>query len=291
MSPALANEVRTLISKGTAPRIMGILNVTPDSFSDGGKFLALDSALGHARRMCEEGAHMIDVGGESTRPGAEPVSISEELDRVIPVVEEIRKQCDVQISIDTSKAQVMTEAVRVGAGFINDIRALREDGALDTAAGLNVPVCLMHMQGDPKSMQNHPHYDDVTRDVGLFLEKRAQACEQAGIAREDIFIDPGFGFGKTFAHNMTLMARLQVMVKQVGRPFLVGLSRKSMIGKMVTNAQDRMVGSVGLAMLAAIKGASILRVHDVRPTADAIGVLKSVWKYEEICGLYEEFSQ
>ena len=276
-----------LLQSRDGPRIMGILNVTPDSFFDGGRFVALDTALSHARQMCEEGAHLIDVGGESTRPGADVVSVDEELNRVIPVVEGICDQCDAQVSIDTSKAEVMREAVGAGARFINDIRALSEDGSLDTAAALEVPVCLMHMQGDPKTMQKEPHYEDVVLEVSSFLEKRALECEQAGIPRGNIVLDPGFGFGKTFAHNMTLMARLHPMVKRTGRPLLVGVSRKAMVGKMVSNSQDRVVGSVGLAMLAAIKGASILRVHDVRPTADALAVLKTVRDYESLCGLPE----
>ena len=272
---------------GDIPRVMGILNVTPDSFSDGGRFLDADSALGHARHMCEAGVDIIDVGGESTRPGADEISIHEELDRVIPVVEWIHRQYDVQISIDTSKALVMNEAVRAGARFINDTRALTQEGAMEAAVRLNVPVCLMHMKGDPKSMQINPYYEDVTREVGLFLEERAQACEQAGILPDNIYIDPGFGFGKTFEHNMTLMAKLQTLVQRLGRPLVVGVSRKSMIGKIVSQSQCRLIGSVSLAMLAAIKGASILRVHDVHATADALAILKQVWRYEAIPGVRE----
>lgn len=264
---------------------MGILNVTLDSFSDGGRFVVLDSALSQARKMSEEGAHIIDVGGESTRPGANVVSLDEELSRVIPVIEGIRSQCDLQISIDTSKPEVMRQAVSAGAGFINDVRALRNEGAVQTAASLDVPVCLLHMQGKPKTMQVEPHYDNVTREVGLFLEKRASECEAAGIKKEHIFVDPGFGFGKTFEHNMTLLARLDNLGEAIGRPLLVGVSRKAMIAKIVGHSQDRTMGSASLAMHAAIKGAAILRVHDVRPTADALAVLRTVREYEKLCGL------
>ena len=257
---------------------MGILNVTPDSFSDGGNFLDVDTALAHARQMCDAGAHIIDVGGESTRPGADLVSVNQELDRVIPVVEGIRSQHDVLISIDTSKPEVMREAVQAGAGFINDVRALRNSHSLETAAALGVSVCVMHMQGDPKSMQTEPHYDDVVREVGAFLEARALDCESAGIAADKIVIDPGFGFGKSFEHNVSLMSELDVLTAS-GRPLLVGVSRKAMIGRMVGSADDRVVGSVSLAMLAAIKGASILRVHDVRPTADALAVLNTLRRH------------
>ncbi len=262
---------------------MGILNVTPDSFSDGGHFFSLETALAHARQMCDEGAHIIDVGGESTRPGSDGVSVDEELSRVIPVVEGIHHERDVVISIDTSKPEMMREAVQAGAGFINDVRALQYDGALRTAADLGVPVCLMHMQGDPKTMQIEPHYEDVVREVGAFLETRASICEAAGIPREQIVIDPGFGFGKTFDHNLTLMAELNVLTG-TGRPLLVGVSRKSMIGRIVGNSEHWMTGSVSLAMLAAIKGASILRVHDVRPTADALAVLRAVTQHESCPG-------
>ena len=211
---------------------MGILNVTPDSFSDGGRFSSLDAALAQARTMCDEGAHLIDVGGESTRPGSAAVSVDEELSRVIPVIEGIRNELDVVISIDTSKPNVMREAVRAGAGFVNDVRALRQEGALETAVELGVPVCLMHMQGEPETMQIEPRYDDVVREVGSFLETRASICEAAGMAREHILTDPGFGFGKTFEHNLTLMAGLDVLTGS-GRPLLVGVSRKSMIGRIV----------------------------------------------------------
>ena len=254
---------------------MGILNVTPDSFSDGGSYFTFDSALARARQMCDEGAHFIDVGGESTRPRSDGVSVDEELSRVVPIVEGIRKEREVVVSIDTSKPEVMREAVRAGAAFINDVRALRQEGALEAAAELGVPVCLMHMQGDPKTMQIEPRYHDVVKEVGAFLETRASICEAAGIPREQIVIDPGFGFGKSFSHNLTLMAELDVLTDS-GRPLLVGVSRKSMIGRIVGESGSRITGSVGLAMLAAIKGASILRVHDVRPTADALAVLSAV---------------
>ncbi|MEW9796744.1 dihydropteroate synthase [Alteromonas sp. CYL-A6] len=257
----------------SAPAVMGILNVTPDSFSDGGRHQALDAALCHARDMVAAGAAFIDVGGESTRPGASAVTEQQELDRVIPVIEHIAKELDTVISIDTSKAGVMKEAVKAGARLINDVRALREPGALETAAALDVPVCLMHMQGQPRTMQQSPTYDDVVRDVSTFLTERATACMQAGIASDDIMLDPGFGFGKTLAHNYQLLNALEGII-DLGYPVLVGMSRKSMIGQLLDRSTDeRLAGSIALATIAAQKGAHIIRVHDVRETADAVAIV------------------
>ena len=254
---------------------MGILNVTPDSFSDGGKFYALDAALAQGRRLHDEGAAIIDVGGESARPGSSPISTAEELERVVPVIERLDAELDTLISIDTSKPEVMREAVAAGAGFINDVRALRAEGALETAAQLEVPVCLMHMQGEPRTMQVAPHYTDVVTEVNAFLEERARLCETAGIGRDKIVIDPGFGFGKSLQHNLMLMAHLEALSEN-GRPILVGASRKSMIGKILGEADDRRVGSASLSLISALKGAAIVRVHDVKPTAQALAVMNAV---------------
>lgn len=259
--------------------IMGILNVTPDSFSDGGIFLSRDAAVAHARQMVEEGADLIDVGGESTRPGAQAVSLQEELDRVIPVIEAVARAVPVPISIDTSKAEVMRAAVAAGAGLINDVRALRETNALSTAAALAVPVCLMHMQGEPRSMQHSPSYTDVAAEVGAFLEARIAACAAAGITRDRIIIDPGFGFGKTAAHNLELLRRLPEF-DRFGCPMLAGFSRKSMIGVLLgLPVNERVHASVALAVIAVQNGAKILRVHDVRATREAIRMLEAVYPY------------
>lgn len=258
------------------PQVMGILNITPDSFSDGGRFHGLDVALGHAVRMAEEGAAIIDVGGESTRPGSDGVTVQEELDRVIPVIERLHAELPVVISVDTSKPAVMREAVTAGAGLINDVYALRTDGALDTAASLGVPVCLMHMQGEPRTMQHAPNYTDVVTEVREFLSSRMRACEQAGIPGERLLIDPGFGFGKNLDHNLSLLQHLPAL-HTLGAPVLVGVSRKSMIGA-VTGAPpgERLHGSVAAATLAAWLGAAILRVHDVKPTADALKMVAAI---------------
>lgn len=252
---------------------MGVLNVTPDSFSDGGRFMDLDQALGQARMMVSEGADIIDIGGESTRPRALPVTAAAELDRVLPVLESVQREFDVPISIDTSKPEVMRDAVAAGASMINDISALRAPGALETAASLAVPVCLMHMQGAPRIMQEAPHYDDVVREVTEFLDDRATACIRAGIPRERIAVDPGFGFGKTLEHNLALLDGLERIVA-LGYPVLVGLSRKSMLGKLLGRAaEDRLAGSLALALLARQRGAGIIRVHDVAPTVDTLRIL------------------
>ena len=252
--------------------IMGILNVTPDSFSDGGRFINPQDAIAAARRMLDEGAAIIDVGGESTRPGAEPVSAAEELDRVIPVIEAVAGELSASVSIDTSKPEVMEKAVQAGASMINDVMALRTDGAIEVARDLGVPVCLMHMQGQPRSMQKDPRYDDVVAEVREFLLRRVDACISAGLDRERIYIDPGFGFGKTLDHNLTLLANLDRLV-ETGHPVLVGLSRKSMIGAMLDRPIDeRAAASAALALIAVQKGAAMVRVHDVAETADALNI-------------------
>ena len=256
---------------------MGILNVTPDSFSDGGVFLAPESALARARRMLDEGAAIIDVGGESTRPGARAVSAREELDRVITVIEAIARALPVPVSVDTSKPEVMRAAVAAGAGLINDVTALRAPGALETVAALKVPVCLMHMQGEPRTMQENPHYADVVHDVRAFLEARIAACVAAGIPRERILVDPGFGFGKTLEHNLELLRRLGEFAG-LGAPVLAGLSRKSMIGKALgLPVEQRLHASVALALLAVQNGARIVRVHDVGPTVEALRMYAAVY--------------
>ena len=254
------------------PQIMGILNFTPDSFSDGGQFFSLDKALFQVEKMLKEGATIIDIGGESTRPMAEEVPETEELQRVIPLVEAVQKRFDCWISVDTSKAIVMQEAAKVGMDLINDIRALREPGALEIAGQLNLPTCIMHMQGQPRTMQTNPHYDDVVQDVYQFLEARTKACLDAGIAKENIIWDMGFCFGKTVQHNYKLLQQLAHFCEN-GYPVLAGLSRKSMIGAVLDKpVTERVVGSVAGALIAAQNGATILRVHDVAATADALKV-------------------
>lgn len=259
------------------PRIMGILNVTPDSFSDGGAYVDPDTALARARVMVEDGADIIDVGGESSRPGAAPVPVEEELARVLPVIARIRDSLPgIPISIDTCKPQVMRAAAAVGASLINDITALRTEGALRTAAELGLPVCLMHMQGEPRSMQQAPRYEEVVREVAAFLAERVAACTAAGIPPERLILDPGLGFGKTVDHNLELLARLDELTSD-GLPLLVGASRKSMIGTLLGRpATERLYASIALATIAAWQGAAILRVHDVRETADALVMCNAV---------------
>lgn len=265
----------------TSPKVMGILNVTPDSFSDGGKFIRPDAALRQVEQMIEDGAHFIDVGGESTRPGAAAVSLPDELDRVVPVIEAIVQRFDVVVSVDTSKAVVMSEAVKAGAGLINDVRALREEGALEAASVSGVPVCLMHMQGQPRTMQQAPEYTDVTAEVCQFLSQRIDACVDAGIPEHQILLDPGFGFGKTLTHNYTLLEQLETL-HNLGIPLLVGMSRKSMIGNLLNRQVDeRLAGSLAAATIAAMKGAHIIRVHDVRETVDAINVVAALHPQKE----------
>ncbi|WP_222910876.1 dihydropteroate synthase [Pseudomonas sp. DNDY-54] len=258
------------------PHVMGILNVTPDSFSDGGQHVGVDAALRHAEAMVTAGATLVDVGGESTRPGARVVSPLEELERVAPVVEAIARELDVVISVDTSTPAVIRETARLGAGLINDVRSLTRDGALDAAADTGLPVCLMHMRGEPADMQNDPRYDDVTAEVLIFLRGRMDACVAAGIRAERIVLDPGFGFAKTLSHNLSLfkhMERLHVL----GRPLLVGVSRKSMIGQALErDVGQRLYGGLGLAALAVVQGAKILRVHDVAETVDVVRMIAAV---------------
>jgi len=258
------------------PRVMGILNVTPDSFSDGGLFSSRDMALAQARRLVEEGAAIIDVGGESTRPGARPVDEQQELDRVIPVIEGIARELDVVISVDSSKPGVMRAAINAGAHMVNDVLALREPAAPATVAELGVPVCLMHMQGEPRTMQASPEYGDVAAEIRAFLQGRVQACLDAGIGAQHIILDPGFGFGKTLQHNLTLFQELPQFVA-LGFPVLVGVSRKSMLGSILNKpVEQRLHGSLGLAALAVWLGASIIRAHDVGPTVDAIRAVRAV---------------
>ena len=256
--------------------VMGILNVTPDSFSDGGRFSQLDLALQHAEAMVAAGATLIDVGGESTRPGARAVSPLEELERVAPVVERIHRELDVIISVDTSTPAVMRETARLGAGLINDVRSLQREGALDAAAATGLPVCLMHMRGEPGDMQDNPHYDDLVGEVSDFLAERIAQCASVGIAAEKIILDPGFGFAKTLQHNLGLFKHMGAL-HALGRPLLVGVSRKSMIGQALNRpVGERLYGGLALAALAVTKGARILRVHDVAETVDVVRMIAAV---------------
>ena len=261
---------------------MGIVNVTPDSFSDGGKFAATNLAIEHALKLAEEGADILEIGGESTRPNATPVSLQEELDRVIPVIEALvkqlkqDKQVNIPISIDTYKPQVMQAAIAAGASMVNDVRALQEDGALETVAKTNVGICLMHMQGTPQTMQQNPHYADVVNDVKAFLAARLQASVHAGVATSRILLDPGFGFGKTREHNILLLQNLQSFAT-LGQPLLVGLSRKSVLGQVTGNdINARLYASIAASVLSAMKGAKMLRVHDVRATVEALKFVQAV---------------
>jgi dihydropteroate synthase len=257
-------------------RIAGIVNVTPDSFSDGGRFADPAKAIEHSLKLVDEGADLLDIGGESTRPGAEAVDASEEIVRIVPVIEGIAKATTVPISVDTSKPEVMRAAVAAGAGIINDVRALRGEGALDAAAALGVPVVLVHMQGEPRTMQDNPQYDDVVGDVHRFLTDRLFACQMAGIDKKKILVDPGFGFGKTLAHNLALLRALERFAEIA--PVVAGLSRKATIGTLTGREKpaDRAVGSAAAAMIAVQKGALIVRVHDVAATRDALAVWRGV---------------
>lgn len=256
--------------------VMGILNVTPDSFSDGGVYAQPDAALAGARDMAAAGAGLIDVGGESTRPGADHVSLGDELDRIVPVVQGLVSQVSLPVSIDTSKPDVMMAAVEAGAAMINDVQALRLPGAVEAAAACRVPVCLMHMQGRPRTMQEAPAYDDVVEDVYRFLGERIEAAVAGGVQEADLVIDPGFGFGKTLEHNLSLMKHLG-RFQSLGRPILVGVSRKSMIGTVLDRpVGERLFGGLALAALAVEAGASIIRVHDVGPTVDLVRMLAAV---------------
>ncbi|WP_425429878.1 dihydropteroate synthase [Cognaticolwellia beringensis] len=260
----------------STPQVMGILNVTPDSFSDGGKFADLENALEQVQRMISDGATIIDIGGESTRPGAVEVSEADELARVIPVLKAIKQRFNILVSIDTSKASVMSAAIDAGADIINDVRALQNDECLTAVANSNIPVCLMHMQGLPRTMQSSPSYDNVIEDILVFFQQRIDACVSAGIARERIILDPGFGFGKTLEQNFHLLANLSTF-GQLDLPILAGLSRKSMIGNLLNrDVELRLAGSLSTAMLAAQQGANIIRVHDVQETVDVLKVLKAV---------------
>ncbi len=260
----------------STPQVMGILNVTPDSFSDGGKYNSLENAMIQAEKMINAGVSIIDIGGESTRPGAPDVALEEELSRVIPVIKAIRERFDVWISIDTSKAEVMRQAIEAGADIINDVRALQEQGALEVAAESKLPVCLMHMQGQPRTMQANPHYDDLLKEVGEFLQERVQACEAKGMKKSQLILDPGFGFGKTLEHNYHMLAHLE-QFHQFGLPLLAGMSRKSMLFKLLDKAPAECVAaSVSCATIAAMKGAQIIRVHDFEQTLDAVKIVSMV---------------
>ncbi|HHZ88183.1 MAG TPA: dihydropteroate synthase [Chromatiales bacterium] len=260
----------------SSPQVMGVLNVTPDSFSDGGEFTRVERAVEHAIVMAEQGAAIIDIGGESTRPGAQPVSVADELDRVLPVIDALRRRLTIPLSIDTSKPEVMTAAVSAGAGFINDVNALRADGALQAAQSTGVPVCLMHMQGAPDSMQESPRYTDVVAEVVEFLAGRIQTCVRAGFECAQLVVDPGFGFGKSLGHNLALMRHLDTM-NSLQVPVLVGVSRKSMIGALLdVEPKDRLAGGLVLAALAVSRGARLVRTHDVGPTVDALKIVTAV---------------
>lgn len=262
------------------PAVMGILNITPDSFSDGGRFVDLAAALQHAGQMVAEGAALIDIGGESTRPGAEGIGVQEEIDRVVPVIEAVASAWGVPVSVDTSKPEVMRAAVAAGAAMINDVRALREDGALQVAAELEKPVCLMHMRGEPRTMQRDPRYDDVVADVTRFLRDRVAECVAAGIDRARLIVDPGLGFGKTARDNVELLANLRQLTG-IGLPVLVGISRKSTLGTITGRDVDqRLPASLAGAVMAVERGASIIRAHDVAETVDALKVASEVMKVD-----------
>ncbi|MCV9878768.1 dihydropteroate synthase [Brenneria izbisi] len=275
-----------LIARGSIldlsrPNVMGILNVTPDSFSDGGKHNTVEAALYHAQEMIAAGATLIDIGGESTRPGADDVSIEEELARVVPVVEALSARFDVWISVDTSKPEVITASAQAGAHLINDIRSLQEPGALEAAAATGLPVCLMHMQGGPKTMQHDPHYDDLMAEIGAFLQQHIDRCVNGNIPKNKLLLDPGFGFGKNLAHNYELLARLGEL-HRFGLPLLVGMSRKSMIGQLLkVPPLQRVQGSVACAVIAAMQGAQIIRVHDVKETVDAMRIVEATLAAKE----------
>lgn len=275
IAPTLDCNGRALVLD--RPRVMGIVNVTPDSFSDGGRYDRVDAAVAHALRLAEEGADVLDIGGESTRPGAQAVAVDEELRRVIPVIERVARETALPISVDTSKPEVMRAAVAAGAGMINDVYALRAEGALEAAAALGVPVALMHMQGEPRSMQDAPRYDDVVMDVHRFLAQRIFAAEMAGIEKKRLVVDPGFGFGKTREHNLVLLSQLERFM-DLGVPLLAGLSRKRTIGDITGRdvPGERVHGSVAAHLIAAQRGAKLLRVHDVAATVDALAVWQAV---------------
>lgn len=272
----MTNSISPLLQRPIAA-IMGIINVTPDSFSDGGLHLSVDAAVEHARSLVAQGADILDVGGESTRPGAEPVELQQELDRVIPVVERIRAETDIAISIDTVKPAVMSAAIEAGANMVNDVNGMRSDAAIAAIATHDVTVCIMHMQGAPQNMQSAPHYADVVAEVTGFLKARIAACRKAGMPKEHIVIDPGIGFGKSLEHNLSLLNAVPTFRESIGCEILIGVSRKSMIDHLlVRDVEHRLPASIGLAVQAALNGAKILRVHDVRATYDAIRAVEAV---------------
>ena len=281
MSTAVQWKCRDRVLDLERPQVMGVLNVTPDSFSDGGRHFDPARALAHARQMIAAGAAIIDVGGESTRPGAQPADVNEELERVIPVIETLRRESPVFISIDTSKAAVMRAATAAGADIINDVRALNEQGALAAAAESGAGICLMHMQGEPRTMQDAPHYEDVVAEVSAFLAARVRACREVGVETTRIAVDPGFGFGKLVDHNLALLKHLAGF-EALGVPIAVGLSRKSMLAKLTgREVDDRLAGSIALATIAVLHGARIVRAHDVAATVDAVRVAAAVIKGEQ----------
>ena len=267
----------SIIPGADKPAVMGVLNVTPDSFSDGGRFADRVAALRQAHTMVEAGADCLDIGGESTRPGADPVPVQQEIDRVCPVLEAIRNELDIPVSLDTSTPEVMREGARLGATLINDVRSLRREGAVEAVRDSGLPVCIMHMQGEPATMQQQPAYaDDVVSEVLAFLRARTQELVEAGVARERIMVDPGFGFGKTLEHNLTLLDRLETITAE-GMPVLVGMSRKSMLGKVTgREVADRMPASVAAATVAMMKGAAVVRAHDVPETVDAARLVRAL---------------
>lgn len=274
-------ESRGLTLELSYPQVMGILNVTPDSFSDGGRYSQIDSALRHANEMIQAGATIIDIGGESTRPGAADVSVDEELDRVIPIAEAIAKNFEIWVSVDTSKPEVMRESNRVGVHLINDIRALQEPGAIEAALETGLPVCLMHMQGMPRNMQHEPRYQDIVAEVDEFFSHHIERCVNTGIDKNKILLDPGFGFGKNLKHNYQLLSHLSEF-HHFGLPLLVGMSRKSMIGQLLNAPpEQRVIGSVTCAVIAAMQGAQIIRVHDVKETAEAMRVVEATISAKE----------
>lgn len=274
--PSLIDRIHAA-SVHRQPLVMAVINVTPDSFSDGGRFRSVDQAVEHALRQVEQGADLLDIGGESTRPGADPVDEQEELDRVLPVIEALAARTSVPISIDTVKPAVMRQAAAAGAGMINDVNGLRSEGAIELAAELKLPVCIMHMQGQPRTMQERPEYDSVVDDIAEFLGQQAAACQSAGLDPRNIVIDPGFGFGKTLEHNLHLLAGLERLV-DLGFPVLAGLSRKSMLGAITGRQQpeQRLAASIAAHLIAADRGAAIVRVHDVAETVDALKVRAAV---------------
>lgn len=260
----------------TKPHVMGIVNITPDSFSDGGKYVSTELAVAHALRLMAEGADILDIGGESSRPGAIPVSLDEELNRVIPVIEVLSKLTTIPLSVDTYKPEVMQAAIMAGADIVNDIRALQEPGALEVVADTNVGVCLMHMQGTPQTMQLVPFYDNLIQDIADFLIKRLEAAEAQGIARNRILLDPGFGFGKSTAHNIAMIKHFDQFVN-LGPALLVGLSRKAVLGSVVKgNELERLNASIAVSVIMAMKGAKIVRVHDVKATVEALKVVAAI---------------